>query len=124
MANVEQGSFESRVTRISRAYEMGGAYEPTGTLGRSRFDATIRDGGNKMAGLRDRLRLFAWIIAGACLFKAVMIALTGPGLYDARLELLAASGVPGPTASALLLPGLVDQVSHLLVLWSDCDVQE
>ena len=85
MADPQWKNFQSRLQRIDRIHQAGGAFEANGTLGRAYFDTT-----RKRKRFRFPWRAIAMIFAGLLLFKATLFARVGTEGYDERIAALEA----------------------------------
>jgi hypothetical protein len=85
MIKTPQNSFEDRLMRIERIHADGGAFEATGSLGRSYYDATRHKHRRPLPW-----RGIAVLFLGLLLFKGTLLAQLGAPIYDARVDALAA----------------------------------
>ncbi|MDF2140661.1 hypothetical protein [Paenirhodobacter sp. CAU 1674] len=106
MGEPTQNSFKERLTRLEKIHASGGAFEATGTLGRSYFDANRQ----------RRHRPFPWrglalVCLAMLLFKAVLLAQLDVQLYTARVEALSNGSLIEQVAGWVLKP---DPATHLI----------
>ncbi|WP_417809194.1 hypothetical protein [Thioclava sp.] len=84
MAKTDMNDFEKRLNRIDKIHEAGGAFEATGSLGRSYFDS-MRPKSRRGLPLRG----LALLVAGILLVKGMMLAQIGAEEYSNRVAILA-----------------------------------
>jgi len=84
MAKTDMNEFEKRLSRIDKIHEAGGAFEATGSLGRSYFDS-MRPKSRRALPLRG----LALLVAGILLVKGLMLARIGAEEYSNRVASLA-----------------------------------
>lgn len=84
MRDPQFNEFEKRLHRIDQIHQAGGAFEASGSLGRSYFDS-VRPKARRALPLRG----VALVLAGALLFKGLMLAEIGQQDYNARVASLA-----------------------------------
>jgi hypothetical protein len=84
MAKTDMNEFEKRLNRIDKIHEAGGAFEASGSLGRSYFDST-----RPKARRGLPLRGLALLAAGILLVKGMMLAQIGAEDYSNRVANLA-----------------------------------
>ncbi|PCD77804.1 hypothetical protein [Pseudothioclava arenosa] len=75
--------FEARLQKIEQIQKAGGAFEATGTLGRSYFDSTRPKSRRSIP-----LRALGMILFSALLLKAAMFSHMGPTSYDQKVAML------------------------------------
>lgn len=97
MSDQNMKTFESRLSRINQMHASGTAFEATGTLGRSYFDANRR-----RARVRLPFRPIALILAAVLLFKATIFAQLGAEAYQQRIASLASASWPEQAAAWVL----------------------
>lgn len=99
MADVKLKNFETRLARIDQIHAAGGAFEATGALGRSYFDA-VRPKARRSFPWRGT----AMIFLGALLFKGTLLAYLGPVIYNARVSSLADGTIFEKAGAWVLMP--------------------
>lgn len=88
MVDTKLKTFENRLARIDQIHAAGGAFEASGSLGRSYFDS-VRPNARKAFPWRG----VALIFLGALLLKGTLLAYLGQGIYDARVAELAKGSI-------------------------------
>ncbi|KEO52705.1 hypothetical protein [Thioclava pacifica] len=88
MRDPQFNEFEKRLHRIDQIHQAGGAFEASGSLGRSYFDS-VRPKARRTIPLRG----IALLLAGVLLFKGLMLAEVGQEDYTARVTSLAEGSV-------------------------------
>ena len=88
MAKTDLNDFEKRLNRIDQIHQAGGAFEASGSLGRSYFDSMRA---KSRRGLP--LRGLALLVGGILLCKGAMLAQIGATDYSERVDDLAKGNV-------------------------------
>jgi hypothetical protein len=96
--------FESRLGRIEKIHEAGGAFEANGALGRSYFDSV-----RPRPARHIPWRGLALIMAGTLLFKATLFAQIGEDAYNQRIAALAAGNIGEQSVAWVLDDGIFTQ---------------
>ncbi|KFE35777.1 hypothetical protein [Thioclava atlantica] len=100
MRDSQLNDFERRLQRIDQIHQAGGAFEASGSLGRSYFDS-MRPKARRALSLRG----LALIAAAALLVKGVMIVQIGAERYGAKVERLAQGSEAERIGAWVMRPG-------------------
>ncbi|MDF1619723.1 hypothetical protein [Pseudothioclava nitratireducens] len=96
--------FESRLGRIEKIHEAGGAFEANGALGRSYFDSV-----RPRPARHIPWRGLALVLSGVILLKATLLGQIGAEAYGERVNSLAAGNIGEKTLGWILEAGPLTQ---------------